>query len=404
MSRAARVGHDGDMTDPQQPTASGPPPRGPDEGFEPRRMRTITDMKRSRDDRVVAGVCAGAAKYLNIDPVIVRVVIAVLTVAGFAGVILYVAAWFLLPSEDADRSIAAEWFKLDRNEEQVRVAGLVGAVVVASLSLVGDSSWAWWGGSPWWLLPLALVVYVVWIRPRRRRDEQARQESAYVQSPAAGTDPAGTRRYDVPAGTAAPTPRETRSHALLGLTLSVAAIAVAATVIYDVTQHDVPWTTYVAVALAVVAVGLLVSTFFGNGGGLIAVGSLLAIGLAVGSLLPNGRLGAQQTTPSVASAVDAHYRHGVGLLEVDLTRVTDPEELLGRTITLDAGIGQTRVIVPDGLAVRVDADLRAGEISLFGREDNGTEVSLETRTAEPAATSLTIDIDQKLGHIEVISR
>lgn len=89
-------------------------------------------------------------RYLGIDPVVVRVVIAVLTVAGFAGVIIYLAAWVLLPSDDADKSLAAEWFNLDRNEEQVRVGGLIAAAAaVAALSVVGDSSWAWWGSTPW---------------------------------------------------------------------------------------------------------------------------------------------------------------------------------------------------------------------------------------------------------------
>src|SRR3982751_2670936 len=121
MCHRPALGHDGGMNAEDTRTV---PPEG---DFEPHRMRTITDMKRSKDDRLLGGVCAGAAKHLNIDPVIVRVVIAVLTVAGFAGVIIYAAAWFLLPAEGEDKSVAADWFHLDKNEEQVRVAGLVGA-------------------------------------------------------------------------------------------------------------------------------------------------------------------------------------------------------------------------------------------------------------------------------------
>jgi phage shock protein PspC (stress-responsive transcriptional regulator) len=386
---------------PQQPPGTPPPP---DDEFDPRRLRTVTDMQRSSDDRIVAGVCAGAARYLHVDPVVVRVVVAVLTIAGFAGAILYVAAWLLLPADDAERSLAAEWFRLDRNEPQVRVAGLVGAAILAVLSIVGDSSWAWWGDTAWWLVPFALVLYVVWLRPRRRREARAATVAAPTPDPsAAGVDataplPTVTR----PAST--PRARTPRSPALVVLTSSVAAIALAATWIYDETQRDVHWTTYVAVALAVVALGLLVGTVVGDGGPLIAIGIVLAVALAVGSLFPSGRIGSQTATPTVAAEVRPTYRHGVGELEIDLTRVSDVERLAGRTVSVSAGIGQTTIIVPDGLPVVVDAHVRAGQIDLFGRMEDGTDVSLADVGERQDGSALTIDVEQDLGQIEVISR
>jgi len=389
------------MNDTQQAPQSGPPP-GSDDEFDPKRLRSITDMERSSDDRIVAGVCAGAAKYLNIDPIIVRVVLAVLTVAGFAGVILYVAAWVLLPSDDAEKSLAAEWFKLDKNEEQVRVAGLVGAVILAALSIVGDSSWAWWGGTPWWLLPFALLFYAFWVRPRRRREAREQRERP-VPDPATAADVDQTRAATIPGRTTRKS-REPRSPALLGLTVSVAAIALAVTWIYDETQEDVHWTTYVAVALGVVGIGLLVGTFFGHGGTLIGIGVLLAITLAIGSAFPSGRIGTQSPTPAVAADVRAHYEHGIGQLELDLSQVSDPERLLGRTIDVDAGIGQTTIIVPDALNLDVRADVQAGQIRLFGRDDDGTDVTMTDTADQPTMPSLTIDIDQKLGQIEVVRR
>jgi len=400
------LGHDGAMNDTQHAPPGDRPP-GPDEEFDPHRLRTVTDMQRSSQDRIVAGVCAGAARYLGIDPVIVRVVLAVLTVAGFAGVIIYVAAWVLLPADDADKSLAAEWFKLDRNEEQVRVAGLVGALILAALSVVGNSSWAWWGGTPWWLLPVALVFYVFWVRPRRRREAREQRDRPAqpvpAPDPATAADVVGTQRLQA---TERPVTRsrEPRSPALLALTASLAAIALAATWIYDETQDDLHWTSYVAVALAVVGVGLLIGTFFGHGGPLIGIGVLLAIALAIGSAFPSGRIGSQTPTPATAADVASHYRHGIGELELDLSQVSDPERLLGRTIRIDAGIGQTTVVVPDGLNLDVDAAVRAGQIRLLGRDDDGTDVTMSDTADQPALPSLTIDIEQKLGQIEVVRR
>lgn len=44
----------------------------------------------------IAGVCAGIARYLKIDPLIVRVIFAVGAIAGFGSFILiYLAIWLL---------------------------------------------------------------------------------------------------------------------------------------------------------------------------------------------------------------------------------------------------------------------------------------------------------------------
>jgi phage shock protein PspC (stress-responsive transcriptional regulator) len=65
-------------------------------------------ISRSRDDRMIAGVAAGVAEYLDLDPTVVRVVATVLALAGGVGVPLYLAAWALIPESDSDRSIADE--------------------------------------------------------------------------------------------------------------------------------------------------------------------------------------------------------------------------------------------------------------------------------------------------------
>jgi signal transduction histidine kinase len=50
-------------------------------------------LRQSDDDRVVAGVCAGIAERLAVDPTLVRLVITLLALAGGAGIVLYGAAW-----------------------------------------------------------------------------------------------------------------------------------------------------------------------------------------------------------------------------------------------------------------------------------------------------------------------
>jgi signal transduction histidine kinase len=56
----------------------------------------FTRLRRSDDDRVVAGVCAGIAEQLGVDPTLVRLIFTLLALAGGAGIVLYAAAWLTM--------------------------------------------------------------------------------------------------------------------------------------------------------------------------------------------------------------------------------------------------------------------------------------------------------------------
>ena len=66
-------------------------------------------LRRSGDDRVLAGVAGGIARYLGADVTLVRVIIAALVLFTGAGAALYLAAWLLIPADGDDESIAAAW-------------------------------------------------------------------------------------------------------------------------------------------------------------------------------------------------------------------------------------------------------------------------------------------------------
>ena len=68
-------------------------------------------LSRPSRDRMLAGVAAGIARYLNVDVTVVRIVFAVLTVVGGAALPIYLAGWLLIPEDGADQSIAAGWFQ-----------------------------------------------------------------------------------------------------------------------------------------------------------------------------------------------------------------------------------------------------------------------------------------------------
>jgi phage shock protein PspC (stress-responsive transcriptional regulator) len=58
-------------------------------------------LYRSRDDRMLFGVAGGMARYLDIDPSIVRIVWALLAIAGGAGILLYIVAAIVIPEAPA---------------------------------------------------------------------------------------------------------------------------------------------------------------------------------------------------------------------------------------------------------------------------------------------------------------
>lgn len=68
-------------------------------------------LSRSIDRSMLAGVAAGMADYLGLDATVVRVVLAVLAVAGGVGVPLYLLGWLLIPQIGADSSIAGRFLQ-----------------------------------------------------------------------------------------------------------------------------------------------------------------------------------------------------------------------------------------------------------------------------------------------------
>ena len=59
-------------------------------------------LYRSRDDRMIAGVAAGLAKYLNMDPTIVRLLFVFFALAGGPGAVAYLVMALVVPEEPFD--------------------------------------------------------------------------------------------------------------------------------------------------------------------------------------------------------------------------------------------------------------------------------------------------------------
>jgi phage shock protein C len=65
-------------------------------------MPAANPLRRSRQHRMIAGVCGGLASWLGWDPTLVRVLYVVVSVlsAAFPGVLVYVVLWVVMPEGD----------------------------------------------------------------------------------------------------------------------------------------------------------------------------------------------------------------------------------------------------------------------------------------------------------------
>ncbi len=70
----------------------------------------LRQLRRPVDDRMIAGVASGIARYLGVDVNLVRIAFVVLAFVGGAALPLYLAGWLLIPEDGAAQSIAGELF------------------------------------------------------------------------------------------------------------------------------------------------------------------------------------------------------------------------------------------------------------------------------------------------------
>ncbi|MBN8714243.1 MAG: PspC domain-containing protein [Xanthomonadales bacterium] len=54
-------------------------------------------LRRSKQDRMLAGICGGIAEYLGWDPTVVRVGWIILTLLGGSGILIYLILWLVMP-------------------------------------------------------------------------------------------------------------------------------------------------------------------------------------------------------------------------------------------------------------------------------------------------------------------
>lgn len=391
-------------------------------------MRDVGRLRRSGTDRYIAGVAGGLGRHFDIDPTIIRVVLAVLTFFGGAGLLVYGAVWLFVPEDGQDRA------PIEVNTDVRRVILIVTGVI--ALSVVFGTPFfggGWDRGFPFSLLAIGLVVVAVLATRGQRSPGPDRNQPPppWGSTPTPPYSPEGpvmTNTTDTPVDAGEqppawmppqpppyiPPPRPRRTGLVLFWpTLALIAIALGTLGIFD-TSGAVTISAYAALAVAITGLALLVGAFVGRPGGLIALGLVACIGLLVtgavdaateGNATHNKEL---RAVPATSAELLSDYHIPQGTMELDLTRITDLDALDGRAVDLGVNAGEITVLVPAGLNVHVDAEIRyAGEINVGDEQRGGLGVGVDkTLTTSTASGTPTLDleIDTRVGQINVEQR
>ncbi|GAA2402644.1 PspC domain-containing protein [Nonomuraea africana] len=68
----------------------------------------IKQLRRTRNGRIIAGVCSGIGDYIGIDANLVRIGLAIATLFGGVGIGVYAIGWLLMPDEGKNTSIVQD--------------------------------------------------------------------------------------------------------------------------------------------------------------------------------------------------------------------------------------------------------------------------------------------------------
>lgn len=332
-----------------------PPPRADQPGYSGSRLR------RSVDDRVLAGVCGGLGRQTGVDPLLFRIGFVALVFAAGTGVVLYALLALLMPSE-------------------ARGAG-----------------WAGVSG----------------------RSFRPRAAPAGVPGPDGSQVPAGMYGPD---GSYAPGPYEPgpappppgpRSP-VAAVTLAVLLIGLGVVVLG---ARYLDWSfdpsAIFGVGVALVGIALLVSAFGpwrGGKGGLTVLGIMLVLGLGVTSIVDqrsgftDGNFASSAVyAPSEAGELRPAYQVTMGESTLDLRSALGPD-VDPTSVAIDVTMGSFEVIVPSETDVSVQTDVTFGSVRVFGSQNDaggyypgsgGDPESSDQRAA------LVLDVDVAFGDLAV---
>ncbi|MET8264441.1 PspC domain-containing protein [Micromonospora arida] len=510
---------------PGGPGPSAPPPPLGGTGFTSR-----YGLVRPREGRYLAGVCAAIGRATNTDPVLWRVLLAVLGFFGGIGILVYVAAWLIIPNEGDTASPVESMLGRGRSSmspvtvivlgilvaasfayivtDAFRAVLLGAAILVAGALLLNRDGRSPRPGTPGGPPPAApsgnpagpVVPPVAWPAPSYGAAPSTGPAAtppmfstdpgyatattgatptvtipAYDAPPTSATQPvsgvgpvsgqpAGTTAAQpgwpstampsagwpsapvssapaAPAGYptapppsgyrppfaphgpyASPTPaappppkppkppKRPKERSPLGaVTFSLIFLVLGLVALLDLLDvFAISASAYFAAALATIALGLLVGTWFGRARWLIALGLVTAAALGTATVAESydrirGVDGAVTWAPTDHRDLADRYENSFGDAVLDLRGIDFAKR--DSQVTVAVNFGQATVVVPPNVDVTTVADVNAGDATVFGNRSGGLDGRLRESTDVgadgPGGGTLRLYIHVNAGNLEV---
>jgi phage shock protein PspC (stress-responsive transcriptional regulator) len=435
-------------TDPTGPGATEAPVSPEDHGVAggpPHKFR------RDREHKMLAGVCAGLGRQCDMDPVIFRITLAVLSATGGIGLIFYGFAWLFVPySDDGENEVRK--LLTGRVDGQALVAvlfalvgcgvflsmlnngGVLTFAVVLSLLLAGAGYWSRHRDSsdadplaaqavadapPEAQAPPVPAAYPSWWRDPIVKDGTHYGGTGYLWGPQDSRTPDVTSlidvrltghqsaRKDIRTGYGrTPKPRGPRWIGGWLFLLASVAGGIATRIAWDEHPLGTSLQAGLATALVVLGVGIAISSFLGRTGAGSVFLAIVTAGLLAGSATLPKDISTHWVDktwrPTTVTEVRESYDLGTGDGTLDLSRLKPAE---GQTVSTNAevGVGRLRVIVPPDVTVDVSIDVGLGDIQLPGEDQEDVDVQPGKHkevTLSPVSGGKdtgTIDLDLQVG-------
>ncbi|MFF8935099.1 PspC domain-containing protein [Streptomyces paradoxus] len=435
----ADAGEQGGAPGSAAPAEEGVPP-GPPHAF-----------RRDRRNKTLAGVCAGLGRQCDMDPVIFRITLAVLSATGGIGLLFYGFAWLFVPYDDEEKNEVRKLLtgRVDGQALAAVLFALVGCgvfltmlnnggvltfAVVLSLLLAGAGYWSRQRGAP---SPDPLAAQAVadappepkappvflttpsWWRDPIVKDGTHIGGTGYLWGPrdphdldiaaalniGLGTQP--HTREDIPAPRPGPPqPRGPRSIGGSVFLLALLAGALGTSRTWDGHPLGTSLQTGLACALAVLGLGIAVSAFLGRtGAGSVFLAVITAGLLAGAAALPKDidtHWARTTWQPATVADVRPGYDLGTGVGTLDLSKL-DVSGKQTVTTRAEVGMGRIKVLVPEEATVRLNVEVGIGDLQLPGDDPKDVDVQpdqhreITLSPAEGTEKSGTIDLDLQVG-------
>ena len=125
-------------------------------------------LYRSRNQKMLAGVCGGIAEYFNIDVTLIRLIWAVISIPSFGtGILMYIIAAIIIPERPYGQQHNTEFIDVTQSVDRSKIMIILGAVliligIIALISGLFPFLWRMFQNAFWPLIVIIMGIALIY--------------------------------------------------------------------------------------------------------------------------------------------------------------------------------------------------------------------------------------------------